>query len=370
VFSSVVENTIARAPPGEQGAPEQKTGTMATTIKRRRTTGKRTSRSRTSRSRTTAKPRVTAANSHATAGRASAALLSRIRRIAAGLDGTMGVYIHHLTRDETVALDADRPFQMASVFKVPLLTELTSQVAAGARSLDDQVTLTDEMKVPGSGVLKELSAGTGLSLRDLATLMIIVSDNTATDILLDLVGTDAVNARLAACGLTRTVVTMGCRALLRDVVGLADAPDTPEIRRLAAERLRRRELDWNCRVYHDERANMTTPRDMGRLLELIVGPTLDGGADSGGPVPREACRLMLGIMRRQQVRDRLPLLLPPAVEMAHKTGSLARVSNDAGVLYTATGPCVMSVFTRDLADDLKGRLAIAQVGRTVYDAYA
>jgi beta-lactamase class A len=316
--------------------------------------------SRAAKSRTAAKSRA--------AGRAPAALLARLRRVAARLDGTMGVYVHHLTRGETAALEADRPFQMASVFKVPLLAELMSQAAVGARSLDDQITLADEMKAPGSGVLKELSAGTRFTVRDLAMLMIIVSDNTATDILLDLVGTDAVNARIAACGLTRTAVTMGCRGLLRDLVGLADAPDTPETRRLAAERLRRRELDWNARVYHDERANMTTPRDMGLLIEQIVRPTLEGGRD--GPVPREACRLMLDLMRRQQVRDRLPLLLPPGVEMAHKTGSLTRVSNDAGVLYTKTGPVVVSVFTRDLADDLKGRLAIAEVGRAIYDAYA
>ena len=316
--------------------------------------------------------------------RASAVLRSRIRRVAGRLDGTMGVYTHHLPRDERITLNADRPFQMASVFKVPLLAELAAQVAAGARSLDDQVTLTNDMKAPGSGVLKELSAGTRLSVRDLATLMIIVSDNTATDILLDLVGADAVNARLSACGLTRTIVTMGCRGLLHDITGLGNAPDTPETRRLAADRLKRRELDYNARAYHDERANMTTPREMGLLLEQIVRPVLDSGvaagpraldggrhgAIAGGAMPREACLLMLDIMRRQQVRDRLPLLLPPGVEMAHKTGSLTRVSNDAGVLFTPTGPCIVSVFTRDLADDLKGRLAIAEVGRAVHDAYA
>jgi beta-lactamase class A len=308
-------------------------------------------------------------------GRTPGALRARIRRIAARLDGTMGVYVHHLGCGETVELEADRAFQMASVFKVPLLAELATQIARGRRSLDDHVTLTDEMKAPGSGVLKELSAGVRLCLRDLATLMIIVSDNTATDILLDLVGTDAVNARLAACGLRRTTVAMGCRGLLHDLVGLTGAPDTPETRRLVAERLRKRELDWNCRVYHDERANMTTPREMGLLLEQIVRAAAaaagaDGRAPADGPIPAEACRLMLDIMRRQQVRDRLPLLLPPGAEMAHKTGSVTRVSNDAGVLYTATGPCVISVFTRDLADDLAGRMAIAQVGRAIYDAYA
>jgi beta-lactamase class A len=309
--------------------------------------------------------------------RTAARLQARIRRIAARLDGAMGVYVHHLARGELAVLDPDRPFQMASVFKVPLLAELASQAAAGTRSLDEEITLEDTMKTPGSGVLKELSAGIRLTVRDLATLMIIVSDNTATDILLSRVGADAVNARLRACGLSRTTVTMGCRALLTDLVGLADAPDTPETRRLAAERLKRREVDYQSRVYHDERANMTTPREMGRLLEQIVRPTLEDAAGTssaaprGGdaPIPGEACRLMLEIMRRQQVRDRLPLLLPADAGIAHKTGSLTRVSNDAGVLFTPAGPCIVSVFTRDLADDLKGRLAIAEVGRAVYDAY-
>jgi beta-lactamase class A len=311
--------------------------------------------------------------------RSTPRLHARIRGIAARLEGAMGVYVHHLARGELVALDADRPFQMASVFKVPLLAELASQAVSGARSLDEQITLADPMKVPGSGVLKELSAGLRLSVRDLATLMIIVSDNTATDILLGLVGVDAVNARLRACGLTRTIVTMGCRALLTELVGLAGAPDTPETRRLAADRLKRRELDYQSRVYHDERANMTTPREMGRLFEHVVGPALDGeastappaGAPAGGaPLASGACRLMLDVMRRQQVRDRLPLLLPPGVDLAHKTGSLTRVSNDAGVLFTPAGPCIVSVFTCDLADDLKGRLAIAEIGRAVYEAYA
>lgn len=310
---------------------------------------------------------LTMATIRVTAG-TSTKLRAQVRRIGARLRGTMGVYIRHLARDESVTLNADRPFQMASVFKVPLLAELTSQTASGARSLDEPVVLTDEMKAPGSGVLKELSAGTRLTLRDLATLMIIISDNTATDFLLALVGKDAVNARLSACGLVRTTVAMSCRELLHDLVGLAGAPDTAETRRLAAERLRQRQLDWQCRAYHDEQANMTTPREMGRLLEQIVRPALSDGVD--GPLPREACRLALDILRRQQVRDRLPLLLPPGAEIAHKTGSVTRVSNDAGVLFTPTGPCIVSVFTRDLADDLKGRLAIAQVGRAVYDAYA
>src|SRR2546429_6769421 len=121
-----------------------------------------------------------------------------------------------------------------------LFRSLLSQAHAGRRSLDDRIILTGEMKAPGSGVLKELSAGTPLTVRDLATLMIIVSDNTATDILLGLVTKEAVNARLGACGLERTTVALSCRELLNDLVGLGGAPDTPENRQVAAERPQRR----------------------------------------------------------------------------------------------------------------------------------
>ncbi|HLJ58280.1 MAG TPA: serine hydrolase [bacterium] len=296
-------------------------------------------------------------------------LRRRLRGIVSRLDGTMGVYVHAFATGETIAINADQPFQMASVFKIPILAELLSQVDAGRRSLDDRITLADDLKSPGSGVLKELSAGTSLTLRDLATLMIIVSDNTATDILLGLVTKDAVNARLRACGLERTAVAMSCRQLLYNLVGMDGAPDTPETRRTALDRLRRREIDPDCRVYRDPGTNMTTPREMGRLLEAVVAPTLNGGGGGNGPLSETVCRGMLDIMRRQQVRDRLPLLLPASVEIAHKTGSVSRVSNDAAILYAPKSTCVVTVFTRDLSDDLKGRMAIGQVGRAVYDAY-
>lgn len=297
-------------------------------------------------------------------------LRRRIGRIASRLDGTMGVYVHALATGETIAINADQPFQMASVFKIPILAELLSQVDAGRRSLDDRVALADDMKSPGSGVLKELSAGTSFTLRDLATLMIIVSDNTATDMLLGLVTKDAVNARLRACGLERTVVAMSCRELLYNLVGMDGGVDTPEARRTVLDRLRRREIDPNARVYRDPGTNMTTPHDMGHLLEAVAGPTLGGAGAADGPLSATVCRGMLDIMRRQQVRDRLPLLLPPSVEIAHKTGSLNRVSNDAAILYAPKSACVVTVFTRDLVDDLKGRMAIGEVGRAVYDAYA
>lgn len=291
----------------------------------------------------------------------------RIRSIAARLDGTLGVYVHALGTGEQVSVHADQLFPMASVFKVPILAELLSRVHAGERSLEERVTLTDEMRSPGSGVLKEVSAGTALTVGDLATLMIIVSDNTATDILLARLTKEAVNARLRACGLERTTVALDCRGLLYELVGLGGAPPGPETRDLATERLRRREIDPDSRVYHGEGVNMTTPQEMGRLLEQVARAAYGVGTVQA-TLPAEACRRMLDIMGRQQVRNRLPLLLPPRTELAHKTGSLSRVSNDVGILTTPQGPCVISVFGKDLGDDLDGQMAIARVGLAVYEA--
>src|SRR5437588_12320019 len=231
----------------------------------------------------------------------------------------MGVYVRAVATGEEVEVNADRPFQMASVFKIPILAELLSETHAGRRPLDNRIILTDQMKAPGSGVLKEPSPGRPVTVGDLATVMIIGSDNTATDILLGLVTKEAVNSRLRACGLERTTVAMSCRELLWDLVGLGGAPATPENRQVAAGRLKRRELDPNSRVYRDERANTTTPREMAVLLGHVLQPTLNGGSASG-PLAPDVCRQMLDILRRQPIRDRLPLPLAPAVDIAHNTG--------------------------------------------------
>ena len=113
-------------------------------------------------------------------------------------------------------------------------------------------------------------------------------------------------------------------------MGLTDAPDTPETRQTALDRLRHREVDLNARAYHDPATNMTTPREMGVLLEAIVRPMLAECASSAGPLSATVCHGMLDILRRQHDRSRLARLLPRAVEIGHKTGSDPHVSNDVG----------------------------------------
>ncbi|MDR7544579.1 MAG: serine hydrolase [Armatimonadota bacterium] len=288
-------------------------------------------------------------------------LRRRLERLAAGLDGVMGVGIKSSWDGLELYLEPDRTFPTASVFKIPVLLELLLQAEEGRLSLDERVPVTEAAKSPGSGVLKELTSSPVLSLSDLAMLMVVISDNTATDILMGRVGIEAINRRLASWGFRVTRVAMDCRRLLFELAGRPGGPFTPEARLEVEQILRTRPRVFAGRPYADTENNVTTPREMIALLEMLV---------TEGRLPRSVREQALFYLRKQQVRDRLPLHLPPGTDIAHKTGSIAGVRNDAGVLFAPRGPVLVCAFTRDLKVDLDGAMAIAEVGRLVYEAFA
>ncbi len=288
------------------------------------------------------------------------ALEAGLQRLAENLDGTLGIGVKPTWDSETIFVDPDRPFPMASVFKIPVLIELVLQAEEGRLKLDETVKITEGLKSPGSGVLKELTSEPSLSLTDLAMLMIIISDNSATDVLVERVGTAAINRRLASFGLDVTRVVMTCRQLLFDMAGRPSGPFTPEARLEVEKILKTRERVFTGRAYADTDNNVTTPREMIALLETLV---------TDGRLPAGAREQALHFMRRQQIRDRLPFHLPPATEMAHKTGSIGGVRNDAGILFLPRGAVLVCAFTRDLKEDQAGTATLAEVGRLVYEAY-
>lgn len=304
--------------------------------------------------------RASGARTRSPAVREAADLLPSLKRVAARLAGLIGIGVKTTWDGSQAFLAPDRPFPMASVFKIPVLIELLLQVEEGRRRLEDTVTVTEAMKSPGSGVLKELTSQPTLSLSDLAMLMIIISDNTATDILVERLTADAINRRLASLGLSTTRVVMTCRQLLFDIAGRPRGPFTPAARVEVERILKTRDRVFTGRAYADTDNNVTTPREMIAVLEMLV---TDGALSTG---VREGA---LDFLRRQQIRDRLPFHLPPATDLAHKTGSLAGVRNDAGILFVPRGPVLVCAFTRDLTADLDGTNAIAEVGRLVHSAF-
>lgn len=288
-------------------------------------------------------------------------LRARLRRLARRVDGVIGIGVKAAWDGDEIYVEPDRPFPTASVFKIPVLIELLLQAEEGRLSLEEKVAVTEALKSPGSGVLKELASSPSLSLSDLAMLMIIISDNTATDILIQRVGIEALNRRLAAWGFAVTRAPMDCRRLLFEIAGRPDGPYTPEARVEVEKILKTRARAFTGRAYADADNNLTTPREMIRLLEMLV-------ADR--PLSPRVREQALFYMRKQQIRDRLPLHLPPDTDIAHKTGSIGGVRNDAGILFVPRGPVLVCAFTRDLKDDLAGAAAVAEVGRLVHAAFA
>lgn len=228
--------------------------------------------------------------------------------------GAVGLVIEDLTTGERLEWSPEMRFPAASVIKIAILVDALRQVEERTVRLDQMVAGSEDAKVGGFGVLKELTSVDSLSLHDLLTLMIIVSDNTATNLVIDLLGMASINATIESLGLTGT-------------------------------RLQRKMMDDAARARGLE--NITTAGDIARLLRLIVTRQI---------LTAEACDLALDILARQQVRDRLPLYLPAGIRVAHKTGELPGVRHDAGVIFFDSGPMIVVALTQGFPDQLSQSL--------------
>jgi beta-lactamase class A len=290
-------------------------------------------------------------------------LRAKMEEETRGFEGVIGVAVHHLSTGESASINGQELFPTASVFKLPLIVELYRLVEAGELSLDDKKTLREADKVPGSGILKELSEGLALTVRDLVRLMMILSDNTATDILLGRVGMGRVNEAMASLGLGETRVVASCRDLLFDLVGANELP--PEERILAAyQEMAKSGTNRGTWSLGTDRNNVTTPEEMNRLLSLIEG---------GKAASRESCDEILAIMAKCQTGEyRVPKYLPATeVRMYRKTGSLPGIRNDVGIIeVNETGEryCI-SCFTKGAKDIHVAEEAIAKVSRVAYEYF-
>jgi len=210
--------------------------------------------------------------------------------------------VHSLTDGSAAfAYRADERVPSASVIKLPIMLEAMERVKAGIMDLREIHILTDSEKVGGSGVLNTYAHRSRISYRNLLRLMLVYSDNTATNIFIDELGIDAINARMQGIGLTQSRLN---RVMM----------DT-----LAAQQ---------------GRENYVTAAEMNTLLTKIYRHEVATPA---------LCEDMLSILKENDDSLTIPRLLPPGTVVAHKTGTLAYVRGDAGIVY-ADKPFVLTVF--------------------------
>lgn len=286
-----------------------------------------------------------------------------ISRPAENFDGVIGISVKHIDTGESAHINGDRVFPTASTFKVPVILEFYRQVEQGRLSLDESHILREKDKVPGSGVLKELSQGMPVSLGDLLSLMMIVSDNTATDLILGKVGMDNVNQTLKELGLSETKVVKYCRDILFNLVDLNDLPvdEMTLTRYQKAAESSDYKGSWSLKA---EDNDVTTPNEMTSLLEMIA---------TGTAASRESCDAILEIMGKCQTGGyRIPKYLPSKeVKLERKTGSLPGIRNDVGIITVKkTGErYAISCFTMNAKDNFAAEEAIAQASLNVYEYF-
>jgi len=237
----------------------------------------------------------------------------------------VGVSVRNLTTGATFGHGEERVFPAASTVKLLILVALARAADEGRVRLSDTAPVLATQKVGGSGVLNWLQDGLELTLQDHAWLMIAISDNTASNVLIDTVGLPAVHEVERSLGLVST-------SLNRHFLGRLPAPGAPE--------------------------NVATAEELVTILTAIAG---------GTAASRARCEWMLTVLGDQQVTDRLARHLPGSVAFAGKSGWLTGLSHDAGLLRAPGGEAAVAVMTRGFGDRYAAAAFIGTIGTSVVE---
>ena len=270
----------------------------------------------------------------------AASLDSDVRTRVKKFPGAVSIYAKNLDTGATYDLRGDEPVRTASTIKLALMVESFAQVAEGRVKWSERQILKDDDKVSGSGVLHEMSDGVWLPLRDLVNLMIVVSDNTATNLLIDRFTADAVNARMEKLGFKETRLMRKVRGdgtQLKPAQGFSAAGREPANERFGLGR--------------------SSPHEMVRLMEML---------EKGEVVSPQASKEMLEILKRQSFTEGIGRRVK--LPVASKSGSLDALRSDVGIVYAQRGKIAIAITVDgmkeiDYSVDNIGTLLIAELSQ-------
>jgi beta-lactamase class A len=270
-------------------------------------------------------------------------LLGELEQLRNRFPGDMSIYMKNLATGNELALDSDTVYETFSVIKLAIAAELMHQVEQGKLSLSDRiVTKAADERLP-SGVVYALEPGLNLTVKDLLTLMIIISDNEATDLLADKVGRAQVTTYMRALGFANTSIQFSDLDWDRTWLATLD----PSYRNARGDETVKFPFSKYSNAKVEQAFGHTiydagiffghsTTREIGGLLEMLA---------SGKLVSKDASDLLVSIMEKQQVNDRFPRYLED-VRIAHKTGDgQPFVANDAGIIWVKNQQIILVVFT-------------------------
>jgi beta-lactamase class A len=279
----------------------------------------------------------------------SQSLQDTVRARIGDFQGTVSLYAKNLDTDVAIGIRESDPVRTASTIKLPIMLAVFDAVAAGKAKWTETLTVTPAEKVSGTGILgSEMSDGVQLPLRDVLHLMIVLSDNTATNMILERFSADAVNTYLDKIGITTTRALrkiLGGGSQLRPPSGWSVAGKLPENQKYGL--------------------GVSTPREMATILEKLERGTI---------VSPEASREMIAVLKRCQdnsgIRRRIG-----GLPVANKTGTLDALRSDVAIVYSKAGRIVMAITVdgmpkADYTPDNAGSILIADLARILVDGLA
>jgi len=248
---------------------------------------------------------------------AQSRLDGQVKTLTGSFKGKVSLFAKNLDTGETYALNPDERVRTASTIKIAVMIETFARVAEGKIKWTDEVVLTKDKKVSGSGILNELSDGLRLTLRDAVNLMMILSDNTATNLVIDVVTTDAVNARMESLGFKNIKIMRRVGSGGESVAG-----KDPENKKFGL--------------------GMATPREMVLVMEKL---------ERGEIVSPAVSKEMIDLMKREQGRNAIGRSLW-SMPMASKYGALDRLRSAVGILYTKKGRIAMAISCDEMPETM------------------